>query len=47
MGLRLRYAPIITTPYLARVLGSRELGIYSYTYTVTTYFTYFCLLGLG
>ena len=39
--------PIITTPYLARVLGSDALGTYSYTYTVATYFTYFCLLGLG
>lgn len=38
--------PIITTPYLARVLGSDALGTYSYTYTVTTYFTYFILLGL-
>lgn len=39
--------PIITTPYLARVLGSDALGTYSYTYTITTYFTYFCLLGLS
>lgn len=39
--------PIITTPYLARVLGSDALGTYSYTYTIATYFTYFCLLGLG
>lgn len=39
--------PLITTPYLARVLGSDALGTYSYTYTVATYFTYFCLLGLG
>ena len=39
--------PLITTPYLARVLGSEALGTYSYTYTVATYFTYFCLLGLG
>lgn len=38
--------PIITIPYLARVLGSEALGTYSYTYTITTYFTYFCLLGL-
>lgn len=41
------FTPIITTPYLARILGSRELGIYSYTYTIATYFTYFCLLGLS
>lgn len=40
-------APLITTPYLARVLGSEALGTYSYTYTVAMYFTYFCLLGLN
>lgn len=39
--------PLITTPYLARVLGSEALGTFSYTCTVATYFTYFCLLGLG
>lgn len=39
--------PLITTPYLARVLGSDALGTFSYTCTVATYFTYFCLLGLG
>lgn len=39
--------PLITTPYLARVLGSEALGTYSYTYTVASYFTYFCLLGLS
>lgn len=38
--------PLITTPYLARVLGSEALGTYSYTTTVAAYFTYFCLLGL-
>lgn len=38
--------PLITTPYLARVLGSEALGTYSYTYTVGAYFTYFCMLGL-
>lgn len=39
--------PIITTPYLARVLGSESLGVYSYTNTVALYFTYFVLLGLN
>lgn len=39
--------PLITTPYLARVLGSEPLGVYSYTYTIAMYFTYFILLGLN
>ena len=30
--------PIITTPYLARVLGAEGTGIYSYTFSITTYF---------
>ena len=30
--------PIITTPYLARVLGSNGTGIYSYTISIVTYF---------
>ena len=39
--------PLITTPYLTRVLGSDALGTYSYTYTIAMYFTYFCQLGLS
>lgn len=39
--------PLITTPYLTRVLGSEPLGVYSYTYTIAMYFTYFVLLGLN
>lgn len=39
--------PLITTPYLTRVLGSESLGTYSYTYTIAMYFTYFVLLGLN
>lgn len=39
--------PLVTTPYLTRVLGSEALGTYSYTYTIALYFTYFVLLGLN
>ncbi len=39
--------PIITTPYLARVLGAEKTGIYSYSYTITTYFILFVMLGLN
>lgn len=34
--------PLITAPYLARVLGSEQLGIYSYTSSIVAYFS---LLG--
>ena len=33
--------PLITTPYLSRVLGSNGVGIYSYTYAIVTYFVLF------
>ncbi len=39
--------PIITTPYLARVLGAEGTGIYSYTFSITTYFILFGSLGVA
>ncbi|WP_167850172.1 oligosaccharide flippase family protein [Levilactobacillus suantsaiihabitans] len=37
--------PIITLPYVARTLGPSALGVNSYTYSVTSYFTMFAILG--
>ena len=37
--------PLITTPYISRVLGANGLGIYSYTNSIVTYFTLFAALG--
>ena len=37
--------PTITLPYLSRVLGPKMLGINSYTYSLTYYFTLFAVLG--
>lgn len=31
-------APLITTPYISRVLGAENIGIYSYTLSIATYF---------
>lgn len=39
--------PLITAPYLARVLGASALGIFSYTSAVVGYFTLFAFLGTG
>ncbi len=39
--------PIITTPYLSRVLGAENIGIYSYTLSITTYFILFGSLGVA
>ena len=33
--------PLVTASYLARVLGARGNGIYSYTYTIVNYFVIF------
>lgn len=37
---------IVTVPYVSRVLGSSNIGIYSYTYTIASYFALFIMLGL-
>lgn len=39
--------PIITTPYLSRVLGAENIGIYSYTLSIVTYFILFGSLGIS
>lgn len=39
--------PFITTPYIARVLGAKNLGIYSYSYSIAYYFVIFAMLGLN
>ncbi len=39
--------PLITTPYLSRVLGAENVGIYSYTLSIATYFVLFGSLGVA
>ena len=39
--------PLITTPYISRVLGPNNVGIYSYTLSIVTYFILFGSLGLS
>lgn len=38
--------PLITAPYIARVLGAENVGVYSYTYIIANYFVVFAMLGL-
>lgn len=39
--------PLITAPYIARVLGSEGMGIYSYTHSVAYYFLIAGMLGVN
>lgn len=39
--------PLVTTPYISRVLGAENIGIYSYTLSITTYFVLFGSLGIA
>lgn len=39
--------PLITTPYISRVLGADSIGAYSYTQSITYYFTLFGCFGLN
>lgn len=39
--------PLITTPYLSRVLGAEPIGIYGYTISIVTYFILFGSLGVA
>lgn len=38
--------PLITFPYVSRVLGVHNYGIYNYFYTIVTYFLIFARLGI-
>lgn len=38
--------PLVTAPYLSRVIGAEGVGTYSYSYSIATYFSYFVKLGL-
>lgn len=39
--------PLITTPYISRILGAEGLGRYSYALSIVTYFSMFALLGVN
>lgn len=38
--------PMITSPYISRVLGAEGIGIYSYTYSIASYFVLVAKLGI-
>lgn len=39
--------PFVTTPYVSRVLGAENIGIYGYTFSIITYFVLFGSLGVA
>jgi len=39
--------PLITTPYVSRILGAENIGIYSYTLSISAYFILFGSLGVA
>ena len=39
------FAPLVTTPYISRVLGANGVGLNSYTYSVVAYFVLVAVLG--
>ena len=39
--------PLITAPYISRVLGAENIGIYSYTTSISAYFILFGSLGIS
>ena len=39
--------PLVTTPYVSRVLGVNNVGIYSYTYSIVYYFMMISMLGVN
>lgn len=39
--------PLITAPYIARVLGSHNVGVYTYTQACANYFFLFIMLGVN
>lgn len=39
--------PLLTTPYISRVLGAKNVGIYAYSYAVVQYFILFSMLGIS
>ena len=39
--------PLITSPYLTRIIGAEGLGIYTFTQSYAHYFVLFIMLGIN
>lgn len=38
--------PIITIPYVSRILGVEQIGVFSFVVTIVSYFSLFAALGM-
>ena len=45
--LLLIFLPLISTPYISRILGPEKIGIYSYTYSIAYNFMLIIMLGVS
>lgn len=45
--LLIMFIPLITTPYISRVLGPNGVGTFSYSYSIASYYVLFIMLGLN
>lgn len=43
----LLFVPLVTVPYVSRVLGADSIGTYSFTYSIVSYFMIFAMLGIN
>lgn len=41
------FLPLVTAPYISRVLGAENIGIYSYTRAIANYYVIFAMLGMA
>lgn len=39
--------PLVTTPYLSRILGAERIGVFSFSHSVANYFVVFAMLGVS
>lgn len=39
--------PLVTTPYISRIIGAEGIGMQSYAFSVANYFTIFIMLGIN
>lgn len=39
--------PLVTSPYISRILGATQIGVYTYCYSIVSYFILFAKMGIN